>query len=93
MLLTAALLFLIAGVKPESNQALKPVPNRCSSAAASAAADALASKFDDHQFIFIGSTHCDLKIEQVLMCLVLARPFSSGPQRSSSSGQVQASND
>lgn len=36
-------------------------------ATASAVADALAAKFDDHQFIFIGSTHGDLKIEQFLM--------------------------
>lgn len=35
----------------------------CQSAAA-ATADALAAKFDEHQFIFIGSTHGDLKIEK-----------------------------
>ena len=38
-----------------------------------AAADALASRFDDHQFIFIGSTHGELKIEEFLTCLV-SRP-------------------
>ena len=52
---------------------LLTVPNPCSSTAAAATADALAAKFDDHQFIFIGSTHGDLKIEQFLMCLV-SRP-------------------
>lgn len=73
MLLATAFLFLIAGFNPEANQASKPVPDRCASVAASAAADALAAKFDDHQFIFIGSTHGDLKIEQFLMC-VITRP-------------------
>ena len=36
--------------------------NPCQSAAAAETADALAAKFDDHQFVFIGSTHGDLKI-------------------------------
>ena len=52
---------------------LLTVPNPCSSTAAAATADALAAKFDDHQFIFIGSTHGDRKIEEFLMCLV-SRP-------------------
>ena len=52
---------------------LLTIPNPCSSAAAAATADALAAKFDDHQFIFIGSTHGDRKIEEFLMCLV-SRP-------------------
>ena len=47
--------------------------NPCQSSAAAATADALADKFDEHQFVFIGSTHGDLKIEQFLMCLV-SRP-------------------
>ena len=47
----------------------------CQSDAAAAAADALAAKFDDHQFIFIGSTHGDLKIEQFLACLVTRPVF------------------
>ena len=47
-------------------------PGRCSSPAA-AAADALAAKFDDHQFVFIGSTHGDAKSEEFLACL-LTRP-------------------
>jgi hypothetical protein len=33
----------------------------------------LAAKFDDHQFVFIGSTHGDAKIDEFLMCLV-SRP-------------------
>jgi hypothetical protein len=48
---------------------------RCSSAAAGAAADALAKQFDDHQFVFIGSTHGDLKIEQFIACLVTRQAF------------------
>jgi hypothetical protein len=35
------------------------------------AADALAAKFKDHQFIFIRSTHGDAKIDEFLMCLCL----------------------
>ena len=52
---------------------LLSVLNPCASAAAAQAADALAAKFDDHQFIFIGSTHGDRKIEEFLMCLA-SRP-------------------
>ena len=71
-MILAVLLFLIASVQPEANQTSKPVPTRCANAAAAAAADALAAKFDDHQFIFIGSTHGDRKIEEFLMCLAPA---------------------
>jgi hypothetical protein len=35
-----------------------------------AAADSLSARFDDHQLVFIGSTHGDLKIAQFLMCLI-----------------------
>ena len=50
--------------------------NHCASPAAAAAADALAVKFVDHQFIFIGSTHGDLKIEEFLTCLVTRPAFT-----------------
>lgn len=70
MMLATALLFLIG-----ANQALTPAPNRCANAAAAATADELAAKFDDHQFIFIGSTHGDRKIEEFLMCLVTRPAF------------------
>ena len=43
------------------------------SPAAATAADALAARFDDHQFVFIGSLHGDAKIDEFLMCLV-SRP-------------------
>src|ERR1044072_3871196 len=52
-----------------NSQAVKP----CRNAAEAAAADALAAKFDEHQFVFIGSTHGDFKIDEFLMCLV-SRP-------------------
>jgi hypothetical protein len=52
------------------------VPGPCADAAAAATADALAKRFDDHQFIFIGSTHGDLKIEEFLMCLVSRPAFT-----------------
>ena len=48
--------------------------SRCSVPAASAA-DELAKQFDQHQFVFIGSTHGDLKIEQFLACLVTRPAF------------------
>jgi len=49
--------------------------DRCSVPGAAAAADALAKQFDEHQFVFIGSTHGDLKIEQFLACLVTRPAF------------------
>jgi hypothetical protein len=49
--------------------------SRCSSAAAALAADELAKQFDQYQFVFIGSTHGDLKIEQFLACLVTRPAF------------------
>jgi hypothetical protein len=59
-----------------ANPAPTSAPSRCTSPAAAAAADALAAKFDDHQFVFIGSTHGDLKIEEFLMCLVSQPTFT-----------------
>src|SRR5687768_5337471 len=50
-------------------------PDRCGSPALMAAADALAAKFDDHQFVFIGSTHGDAKIEEFVACLVTRPAF------------------
>ena len=63
----------LTGSGTGANQATAATPSWCASPAASAAAEALAAKFDDHQFVFIGSTHGDLKIEEFLMCLV-SRP-------------------
>lgn len=85
MILASALLFLIA-----TNQASTPAPNRCASAAAAATADTLAAKFDDHQFIFIGSTHGDRKIEEFLMCLVTRPAFQ---QRATDSAYIAAAGD
>lgn len=39
-------------------------------------ADSLAARFDTHQFVFIGSTHGDLKIERFLTCLVSRPAFT-----------------
>ena len=58
-----------------SAQNLPAAVNRCSTQAAATAADALAKQFDEHQFVFIGSTHGDLKIEQFLSCLVTRPAF------------------
>ncbi|MGQ0642971.1 MAG: hypothetical protein ACT4P6_19680 [Gemmatimonadaceae bacterium] len=49
---------------------------RCTTPGASAASDAMAAKFADHQFVFIGSTHGDFKIEEFLMCLVTRPAFA-----------------
>ena len=40
------------------------LPPYCRDEATAATADSLAARFDDHQFVFIGSTHGDLKIEE-----------------------------
>jgi hypothetical protein len=55
---------------------LVTAPAPCGGAAAPAA-DALAASFDKHEFVFIGSTHGDLKIEEFLMCLVTRPAFTS----------------
>lgn len=56
-------------------QTASAASGRCLNPAAAAAADALAAKFDNHQFVFIGSTHGDAKIEEFLMCLVSQQSF------------------
>lgn len=63
----------LSGLSVGVTQTLSTAPGQCFSPAAAAAADALAAKFDDHQFVFIGSTHGDAKIDEFLMCLV-SRP-------------------
>ena len=50
--------------------------NQCANEMAAATADSLATRFEDRQFVFIGSTHGDLKIEEFLMCLVSRRAFN-----------------
>lgn len=63
----------------------------CVDDATAATADSLAAKFDDHQFIFIGSTHGDAKIELFLACLVSRPSFTQRVtdivQEQTSSGQ------
>lgn len=49
----------------------------CRSPAVEAVADNLAATFDQHQFVFIGSTHGDAKIEDFLRCLVSRRSFNT----------------
>jgi hypothetical protein len=65
---------------------------RCGSPALQTAADASAAKFDDHQFVSIGSTHQDAKIEAFLACLVTDRPFSGERPTSSANGPVPGNN-
>lgn len=45
----------------------------CASPPQAAAADSMAALFDQHRFVFIGSTHGDVKIHDFLLCL-LSRP-------------------
>jgi len=75
--LAIPLLLLLAPVPAmppiSAQQPERQPPGQCSSSALASAADVLAEKFDDYQFIFIGSTHGDAKIEEFLSCLV-ARP-------------------
>lgn len=59
----------MVGARQTSSDALGKCPNP----SAAAAADALSASFDNHQFVFIGSTHGDAKIEDFLRCLV-SRP-------------------
>jgi hypothetical protein len=73
LMLLAMIIATMTWPSDTSAQTLPSTPDRCGSPAAAIAADALATKFDDHQFIFIGSTHGDAKIEEFLMCLV-SRP-------------------
>jgi len=48
----------------------------CADSATRAPADSLAARFDAHRFVFIGSTHGDLKIEQFLGCLITRPTFT-----------------
>jgi hypothetical protein len=63
----------LSGSSVGATQTPPATPGRCASPEVAAAADALAAKFDNHQFVFIGSTHGDAKIEEFLRCL-LTRP-------------------
>lgn len=65
----------LSGSSVVATQTSPATPSRCPSSAAATAADALAAKFDDHQFVFIGSTHGDAKIDEFLMCLVSRAAF------------------
>jgi hypothetical protein len=56
-------------------QSLPSAESVCTSPAVAATADALAAKFETHQFVFVGSTHGDAKIEEFLMCLVTRPAF------------------
>jgi hypothetical protein len=74
---TSAFLIFISVVPAASfaQSARATSADPCGSPALSAAADALAAKFDDHQFLFLGSTHGDAKSEEFLACLVTRPAF------------------
>src|SRR5215510_13215848 len=75
LLLLASVLVALTPVPEGEHQSKQATPNRCSSAGAATAADAIAASFDNHQFVFIGMTHGDAKIEEFLMCLVTRPAF------------------
>ncbi len=67
---------VLAGSPTSQKQSAASVPTHCVDEATAATADSLAVRFDDHQFVFIGSTHGDVKIEEFLMCLVSRTAFT-----------------
>jgi len=62
-----------AGWSARASEPEIDLPAWCRTPDAAAAADALAAQFDQHQFLFLPSTHGDAKIEEFLVCL-LSRP-------------------
>jgi hypothetical protein len=72
----AATTIVLAGSATGGEHQAVRVSNRCVDEATAATADVLAARFDEHQFVFIGSTHGDHKIEEFLMCLVSRPSFT-----------------
>jgi hypothetical protein len=72
--LTFLAMTIVAGVA-EARQ-VQPDQPTCAGTALAAAADRMAGAFADHQFVFIGSTHGDFKIEEFLMCLITRPAFT-----------------
>jgi hypothetical protein len=74
---TGFMVTLVLGGSAEGGKrSVSRVQAPCADVATAAAADSLAAKFNDHQFIFLGSTHGDVKIEEFLMCLVSRPTFT-----------------
>lgn len=67
---------VLAGSGTCGAQSAVRVQSPCVDEATAATVDLLAARFDDHQFVFIGSTHGDLKIEEFLVCLVSRPSFT-----------------
>src|SRR5262245_23432024 len=74
--LVAAMVLIPTGTAPTEKRSPVPLQGHCGDEARAATADALAATFDDHPFVFIGSTHGDLKIEEFLACLVSRPAFT-----------------
>ena len=74
MILASALLstFLALSV---SGATQSSAPGPCATPATALTADEVAAQFAEHQFVFIGATHGDAKIEEFLMCLVTRPTF------------------
>src|SRR5262245_23777916 len=68
----ASLWLLLVASTPQVRQAEGDGAARASTAM-EAVADEVAAAFDEHRFVFLGSTHGDAKIHEFLLCL-LSRP-------------------
>jgi hypothetical protein len=73
--LTLAVVASLPGSRKETGGARSQA--LCRDEAMAKTADSLAARFDEHQFVFIGSTHGDLKIEEFLTCLVSRPAFTA----------------
>jgi len=90
VLAVVPMIFLAGSATRDLQEAVR-TQSVCKDEATAATADSLAARFDDHQFVFIGSTHGDQKIEEFLACLVTRPSFSQRVtdivQEQTSSGQ------
>src|SRR5688572_25183115 len=72
----ALLLGLVTGISAGQTPAVSRPANACPTPAAAQVADAVAKKFDRHQFVLIHGTHGTAKIDEFLICLVSRPAFT-----------------
>jgi len=73
----ALLIGPVTGITASQTPALSGSANACPTRAVAQVADAVATKFDEHQFVLIHATHGTAKIDEFLICLV-SRPAFTG---------------
>ena len=73
----AALLLMTVSIAPGVAQTSRGqhADTACASPALGAVADRVAEAFDEHPFVFLGSTHGSAKIHNFLLCLLSRRAF------------------